>query len=91
METLLNYYGFSPFKEDESNFYNGKISFALIKDNLYLIFDQSDLGLNLNFVQYSNSSKIGNSPPDAANLLIENFDIAMKEHREIVQKYLDYN
>jgi hypothetical protein len=92
METLFNYYGFSDFLQDKSEFYNGnKISFKWIKDELYLVFEEFDQDrFKLYFIQAERNS-IGKQQPMAANLLIEEFDRANKEHRETVQLYLDYN
>lgn len=91
METLLDYYGFSEFKKDESNYFKGSISYVQIKDDLYLVFDQGPAAVDLHFVQYNTPGQIGIASPVAANKLVENFDLSSKEHREIVQKYLDYN
>ena len=93
METLLEYYNFTPFFKDRSGFFNQNlICYSLIRDDLFLVFEQIEEGeFKLWFVQFADDEGIGNVNPDAANLLIDNFEIDLKEHRELLQKYLDYN
>ncbi len=93
MDSILTYYGFSPFLKDTSGYFDAEqISFAAIKDDLYLVFAKTDKNLyKLVFCQYPNQKAIGVEFPSAANELISNFVKDLKEHREIIQKYLDYN
>ena len=93
MDSIMTYYGFSPFLKDISGYFNAEqISFASIKDDLYLVFAQTDQNqFKLVFCQYPNLEAIGKEFPTAANELIPSFVKDLKEHREIIQKYLDYN
>ena len=92
METLFEYYGFSSPIKDRSGFYQGQPSYASIKDDLYVVFDLLVSGeLDLYFVQYNSREDIGKLKPVAANKLIKGFKIDLKEHRETLQQYLDYN
>ena len=93
METLLEYYNFSGLFKDKSGYFNDHmICYSLIRENLYLVFeDMGEDGYKLWFVQFPNSESIGSSYPEASNLLIDKFKIDLKEHRELLQKYLDYN
>jgi len=93
MDSIMTYYGFSPFLKDSSGYFSAEqISFACIKGDLYLVFAQTDQNqFKLVFCQYPNLEAIGKEFPAAANELIPSFVKDLKEHREIIQKYLDYN
>ncbi len=93
MDAIMRYYGFSPFFKDNSGYFNAEqISFTAIKEDLYLVFARTDQNqFKLVFCQYPNLEAIGQEFPAAANELIPDFVKDLKEHREILQKYLDYN
>jgi hypothetical protein len=93
MESIMTYYGFSPFINDNSGYFGGnRISSVSIKEDLYLVLAETIEGqFKLVFCQFSNRDSIGKEFPAAANELISNFEKDLKEHREIIQKYLDYN
>lgn len=90
MEQFLEYYNFSDFIKDQSNFFK-LISFSWIKDDLYIIIEEKENQHYIHFVSYSNKKDIGKIKPEALNTLIEDFKLDNNEHRRIVQQYLDYN
>jgi len=90
MEQFLEYYNFSDFFKDQSNFFN-VIAFVSIKEDLYLIIEKKENTYNIHFTSYDSAKKIGQQKPKALNTLIQNFALDNNEHRKVVQQYLDYN
>lgn len=90
MEQLLDYYDFSPFVKDQSNFFD-QIAYVPIKDDLYLVIEKKETGYSVHFTKYSNQNLIGKEKPSGLNTLIENFEMDNNSHRKVIQQYLDYN
>lgn len=90
MEQFLNYYNFSAFFKDESSFFK-TIAFSWIKDDLYIVLEQTEDIYIIHFTSYKSKKDIGKTKPDGLNTLIEDFKLDNNEHRKIVQQYLDYN
>lgn len=90
MEQFLDYYNFTDFFKDQSDFFD-TISYASIKDDLYLLIEQKESNFNIHFTSYQNKKDIGVTKPKGLNTLIENFKLDNNSHRKVIQQYLDYN
>lgn len=90
MEQFLDYYSFSEFVKDQSNFFD-TIAYSWIKDDLYIVFEKKKENYYIHFASYNDRNDIGKIKPKGLNTLIENFKLDNNEHRKIIQQYLDYN
>ncbi|MGY5353142.1 hypothetical protein ACXGQW_11415 [Wenyingzhuangia sp. IMCC45533] len=90
MEQFLDYYNFSVFSKDQSNFFD-TISYSWIKEDLYLIIEQKGNSYYVHFTSYPNKNDIGLTKPTGLNTLIKDFKLDNNSHRKVIQQYLDYN
>ncbi|TYP97960.1 hypothetical protein C7447_103126 [Tenacibaculum adriaticum] len=89
MENVFKYYEFSEFKIDESGtFLGNQICFSELNPTHFLIFEKKDKIFNLYVSKYSSKKEIGCKPPEILELLAENYDKTLPEHRVILRKYL---
>lgn len=89
MENLLRYYEFSNFFTDESGvFSKNEISFTILNEQHFLIFEKKDENFNLYVSKYASKSEIGKKPPEILELLASGYDKSLSEHRIILRKYL---
>ena len=90
MENVLKYYEFSLFIKDESNaFYGNEIAFTELNATHFLIFEKKETTYNLYVSKYSNKNEIGIKPPEILELLVENYDKSIPEHRMAIKQYLN--
>ena len=90
MENILKYYDFSSFKKDESGAFSGnEISFTELNTTHFLIFEKNNSSYNLYVSRYKNKKEIGRKPPEILELLVENYDKSVPEHRVAIRKYLE--
>nr|WP_299035541.1 hypothetical protein [uncultured Tenacibaculum sp.] len=89
MENVFRYYEFSDFFKDNSGaFQENEISFSELNKEHFLIFEKKDLQYNLYVSKYSSKKGIGKEPPEILELLVENYDKSIPEHRIVLRKYL---
>ncbi|AZJ33731.1 MULTISPECIES: hypothetical protein [Tenacibaculum] len=89
MENIFRYYEFSGFLKDNSGtFQENEISFSELNKEHFLIFEKKDSQYNLYVSKYSSKKSIGKEPPEILELLIENYDKSIPEHRIVLRKYL---
>jgi len=89
MENIFRYYEFSDFFKDNSGaFQENEISFSELNKEHFLIFEKKDLQYNLYVSKYSSKKGIGKEPPEILELLVENYDKSIPEHRIVLRKYL---
>jgi hypothetical protein len=89
MENVLKYYQFSEFLKDESNTFSGnEIAYTELNTTHFLIFEKKDEIFNLYVSRYSNRKEIGAKPPEILELLVENYDKSIPEHRIAIRKYI---
>ena len=89
MENVLDYYEFSPFVKDKSNTFSGhEISFTEINETHFLIFEKNGQTYNLYVSKYKNNKEIGIKPPEILELLVENYDKSIPEHRIAIKQYV---
>jgi hypothetical protein len=90
MENVLKYYEFSLFKKDESNtFSSNDIAYTELNETHFLIFEKKDATYNLYVSKYANKREIGVKPPEILELLVENYDKSIPEHRIAIKQYLN--
>ena len=89
MENVLKYYEFSLFIKDESDTFSGnEITFTELNATHFLIFEKKEETYNLYVSRYSHKNDIGIKPPEILELLIENYDKSIPEHRIAIKQYL---
>jgi hypothetical protein len=89
MENVLKYYEFSLFKKDESDtFSENEIAYAEINSTHFLIFEKKDETYNLYVSRYTSKNEIGLKPPVILELLVNNYDKSLPEHRQAIKQYL---
>lgn len=89
MENVFKYYDFSTFKKDNSNAFSGnEICFTELNETHFLIFEKQENNYNLYVSKYQNKKEIGEKPPEVVELLVENYDKSLPEHRIAIKKYL---
>ncbi len=89
MENVFRYYGFSEFKKDESGAFSGEeISFSVLNEQHFLIFEKNKENYNLYVSKYNSKKDIGVKPPEILEVLVEGYDKSIPEHRIFLRKYL---
>ena len=89
MENVFKYYEFSDFKKDSSGtFLGNEISFSVLNEQHFLIFEKKDSVYNLYVSKYGSKKEIGMKPPEILELLVEGYDKSIPEHRVVLRKYL---
>ncbi|MDT7832224.1 hypothetical protein RQM59_07520 [Flavobacteriaceae bacterium S356] len=88
MENVLKYYEFSSFKKDASQTFHGnEISYSELNATHFLIFEKSGNQYNLYISRYGLKKEIGVKPPEIVELLVENYDKSIPEHRIAIRRY----
>lgn len=89
MENVFKYYEFSDFIKDTSGTFSGdEICFSVLNEQHFLIFEKKETNYNLYVSRYSSQKEIGVKPPEILEVLVENYDKSIPEHRIILRKYL---
>jgi len=88
MENVFKYYDFSDFKKDNSDtFSENQIAFSEVNPTHFLIFEKLETSYNLYISRYLNKKEIGEKPPEIVELLVENYDKSIPEHRIAIKQY----
>jgi hypothetical protein len=88
MENVFKYYQFSEFFKDESGtFSSNEISFSELNETHFLIFEKTATTYNLYVSRFKNKKEIGENPPEILEILIENYDKSIPEHRMAIKQY----
>ncbi|WP_430928450.1 hypothetical protein [Polaribacter marinivivus] len=88
MENILKYYQFSAFKKDESGIFSGnEISYSILNDTHFLIFEKEKEIFNLYVTRYTFKKDIGINKPEIIETLVNNYDKSKPEHRIILKQY----
>lgn len=88
MENVLKYYEFSSFKNDESNTFTGEISYSILNETHFLIFEKEEEIYNLYVAKFNSEKEIGIKAPQILEVLIKNYDKSISEHRLAIKQYL---
>ena len=90
MENVFKYYEFSSFFKDNSNTFSGnEISYTELNSTHFLIFEKKEDTFNLFVSKFNNKREIGVEPPEILELLVENYDKSIPEHRLAIKQYLN--
>lgn len=90
MENIFRYYEFSDFFTDTSNaFLGNEICFSVLNNQHFLIFEKKNCNYNLYVSKFLSKKEIGVKLPEILELLVENYNKSVPEHRIILRKYLD--
>ena len=90
MENVLKYYKFSLFIKDESSAFHGnEIAFAELNATHFLIFEKKEETYNLYVSKYFHKNEIGVKQPEILELLVDNYDKSIPEHRMAIKQYLN--
>lgn len=89
MENLLKYYQFSDFLQDMSgSFSKHEIAYTELNATHFLIFEKKEESYTLYVAKYGSRKEIGSKPPEILELLLENYDKSIPDHRLIFKQYL---
>ncbi|APZ46472.1 hypothetical protein BW723_09260 [Polaribacter reichenbachii] len=90
MENVLKYYEFSEFFKDNSSAFSGnEIAYTELNATHFLIFEKNNATYNLYVSKYQQRKDIGLKPPEILELLVENYDKSIPEHRIAIKQYLN--
>ncbi|KRP27442.1 MAG: hypothetical protein ABS28_03595 [Cryomorphaceae bacterium BACL22 MAG-120619-bin32] len=90
MENIFKYYQFSDFLTDASGaFSSNEICFSELNETHFLIFEKTATSYNLYVSRFKNKKEIGKNPPEILEILIENYDKSIPEHRNALKQYFD--
>ena len=89
MENVLKYYEFSDFFKDNSSAFSGnEIAYTELNATHFLIFEKNKERYNLYVSKYLQKKDIGDKDPEILELLVENYDKSIPEHRIAIKQYL---
>jgi len=90
MENVFKYYEFSDFFLDKSDtFSEHEISFTELNETHFLIFEKNKEAYNLYVSRYKSKKDIGINVPEILELLVENYDKSIPEHRLMIKQYFN--
>jgi hypothetical protein len=90
MENVFKYYDFSDFMKDTSDSFSGnEICFSELNSTHFLIFEKNISTYNLYVSRYQTKNDIGVKPPEILELLVENYNKSIPEHRIAIKNYLN--
>ncbi|MBU3010439.1 hypothetical protein KO506_03430 [Polaribacter vadi] len=90
MENVLKYYEFSEFFKDNSSAFSGnQIAYTELNATHFLIFEKNNTTYNLYVSKYQQRKDIGVKPPEIVELLVENYNKSIPEHRIAIKQYLN--
>ena len=88
MENIFKYYQFSDFLTDASGaFSSNEICFSELNETHFLIFEKTATSYNLYVSKFKKKKEIGKNPPEILEILIENYDKSIPEHRMAIKQY----
>jgi len=89
MDNVFKYYQFSTFFKDNSGAFSGnEISYTSLNDTHFLIFEKKNTSYVLYVSKYLQRSDIGIEKPLILELLVEDYDKSLPEHRLMIKQYL---
>jgi hypothetical protein len=89
MENVFKYFEFSDFFKDESGMFSGnEICFTVLNETHFLIFEKINNTYNLHVSKYNNKVEIGVKAALILELVVENYNKSLPEHRIAMRQYL---
>ena len=90
MTNVFLYYNFTPFFKDESDSFSGNdICFSELNSEHFMIFEKNEGNYNLYVSKYQSKNEIGKSKPEILEMLVENYDKSIPEHRIAIRRYFE--
>lgn len=90
MTNVFLYYDFNPFFKDESDtFSENEICFSELNSEHFLIFEKNNENYNLYISKYNSKKDIGKNKPLLFEMIIENYDKSIPEHRIAIRRYFE--
>lgn len=81
---------FLDFLKTNPTFFNGnEISYSELNSEHFLIFEKSNENYNLYVSKYNSKNDIGKNKPLLLELVIENYDKSIPEHRIALRRYFE--
>ena len=90
MTNVFLYFDFKPFFKDTSGAFAGNdICYSQLNAEHFLIFESNGGNYNLYVSKYTSKKEIGVQAPLILELLIENYDKNIPEHRVAIRRYFE--
>lgn len=90
MVNVFLYYNFTPFFKDESETFLGNdICYSELNSEHFMIFEKIEEKYNLYVSKYQSKKDIGKNKPVILEMLVENYDKSIPEHRIALRRYLE--
>lgn len=90
MTNVFLYFDFKPFFKDASGaFSENEICFSQLNSEHFLIFEKKEDNYNLYVSKYASKNEIGVKPPEILEVLVENYDKNIPEHRIAIRRYFE--
>ncbi len=90
MTNVFLYYDFTPFFKDESGAFSGSdICFSELNSEHFMIFEKNGENYNLYISKYQSKKEVGKLEPEILEILVENYDKSIPEHRIAIRRYFE--
>jgi oligoribonuclease NrnB/cAMP/cGMP phosphodiesterase (DHH superfamily) len=90
MTNVFLYYDFNTFFKDESDAFSGnEICFSELNSEHFLIFEKNAENYNLYVSKYKSKKEVGKNKPELLEMIIENYDKSIPEHRVAIRRYFE--
>ena len=90
MTNVFLYYDFNSFFKDTSDVFSGnEICYSQLNEEHFLIFEKENEKYNLYVSKYNSKNEVGVKPPLIKELIIENYDKSIPEHRVAIRRYFE--
>ncbi|MDG1528600.1 MAG: hypothetical protein P8Q86_05160 [Polaribacter sp.] len=90
MTNVFLYYDFNTFFKDESDAFSGnEICFSELNSEHFLIFEKNAENYNLYISKYKSKKEVGKNKPELLEMIIENYDKSIPEHRVAIRRYFE--
>ncbi len=90
MTNVFLYYDFTPFFKDESDSFSGNdICFSELNSEHFMIFEKNEENYNLYISKYKFKKEVGKIAPEILEILVENYDKSIPEHRIAIRRYFE--
>lgn len=90
MTNVFLYYDFNSFFKDESEAFSGnEICYSELNSEHFLIFEKNAENYNLYVSKYNSKKEVGKKKPIILEMIIENYDKSIPEHRVAIRRYFE--
>ena len=90
MTNVFLYYDFTSFFKDKSDTFSGnEICYSELNSEHFLIFEKKEDNYNLYISKYKSKKDVGENKPIILEMIIENYDKSIPEHRVAIRRYFE--